>query len=97
MAEIADEKTLEEQEQPAIEPEKLGMGADRKWHTKAEFSPEMLAEMEKILPSKLNRIVQTSLAGCIHCGMCSEACHYTASIPEDKTLLPAYKADRFRK
>jgi Fe-S oxidoreductase len=29
--------------------------------------------------------------------MCSDACHYTRSIPEDTRLLPAYKADRFRK
>ena len=97
MAEVADttvEKKAEEQSQA---PEKLGMPGDRKWPTKTEFSPEMLAEMEKILPSKLNRIVQTSLAGCVHCGLCSDACHYTVSIPDDKTLLPAYKADRFRK
>jgi Fe-S oxidoreductase len=97
MAEIADEKIQDATEEIAVEPQKLGMQEDRKWPVNAEFSPEMLEEMEKILPSKLNRIVQTSLAGCIHCGMCSEACHYTASIPEDKTLLPAYKADRFRK
>ena len=48
----------------------------------------MLAEMEKLLPAKLNRVVATSLAGCIHCGMCSDACHYSVSIPEDKTLVP---------
>ncbi|MBM4326368.1 MAG: (Fe-S)-binding protein [Deltaproteobacteria bacterium] len=78
-------------------PEKLGTQENRKWPVLAEFTPEALAKMEKVLPSKLNRIVQTSLAGCIHCGMCTEACHYTQSIPEDKTLVPAYKADRFRK
>jgi len=78
-------------------PEKLGTQANRQWPIKQEFSPEILAEMEKILPGKLNRIVQMSLAGCVHCGLCSDACHYTRSIPEDKTLLPAYKADRFRK
>ncbi|MGB6065023.1 MAG: (Fe-S)-binding protein [Desulfomonilaceae bacterium] len=78
-------------------PDKLGSPIERKWPVKPEFTPEMLAEMEKLLPSKLNRVVAASLAGCIHCGMCSEACHYSASIPEDKTLVPAYKADRFRK
>jgi Fe-S oxidoreductase len=82
---------------PSTPPEKLGTQENRKWPILSEFTPEALAKMEKILPSKLNRIVQTSLAGCIHCGMCTEACHYTQSIPEDKTLLPAYKADRFRK
>ncbi len=93
MAEPA-EMTLEERKE---KPEKLGTQANRQWPIKAEFTPEVLAEMEKALPSKLNRIVQTSLAGCVHCGLCSESCHYTASIPEDKKLLPAYKADRFRK
>ncbi len=78
-------------------PEKLGSGEERQWPTKTEFTPEMLEEMEKLLPGKLNRVVAASLAGCIHCGMCSDACHYSVSIPEDKTLVPAYKADRFRK
>jgi Fe-S oxidoreductase len=77
--------------------EKLGAPVERHWEIQPEFTPEMLAEMEKLLPGKLNRVVATSLAGCIHCGMCSDACHYSASIPEDKTLVPAYKADRFRK
>ncbi|MEW6348461.1 MAG: (Fe-S)-binding protein [Thermodesulfobacteriota bacterium] len=78
-------------------PEKLGSQQERQWPIKPEFTPEMLAEMEKLLASKLNRVVAASLSGCIHCGMCSDACHYSVSIPEDKTLLPAYKADRFRK
>ncbi|MBI5571896.1 MAG: (Fe-S)-binding protein [Desulfomonile tiedjei] len=89
--------------EPAVAPaestktEKLGAPVERKWHVKSEFTPEMLQEMEKLLPTKLSRAVAASLAGCIHCGMCSDACHYSVSIPEDKTLLPAYKADRFRK
>ncbi|MEW6348327.1 MAG: (Fe-S)-binding protein [Thermodesulfobacteriota bacterium] len=78
-------------------PEKLGAPDEREWPLKPEFTPEMLAEMERLLPAKLNRVVATSLSGCIHCGMCSDACHYSVSIPEDKTLVPAYKADRFRK
>ncbi len=90
------EKPIPEEEASA--PEKLGAGGEhRTWDRKEEFTPEMLAEMEKMLPGKLNRVVASSLAGCIHCGMCSDACHYSVSIPEDKTLVPAYKADRFRK
>ncbi|MCA1960552.1 MAG: (Fe-S)-binding protein [Desulfomonile sp.] len=89
------EKAINTEEEPQWE--KLGTQEERKWPTKTEFTPEMLVEMEKMLPSKLNRVVAASLAGCIHCGMCSEACHYSVSIPEDKTLVPAYKADRFRK
>lgn len=91
----APENQITQEETP--KPEKLGSPKERKWHGQSEFTPEMLEEMEKLLPSKLNRIVATSLAGCIHCGMCSDACHYSVSIPEDKTLVPAYKADRFRK
>lgn len=92
------EKPVEKLEEQFADPnEKLGMQEDRKWPTKTEFTPPMLEKMEELLPTKLNRIVSTSLAGCIHCGMCSDACHYSVSIPEDKTLLPAYKADRFRK
>ena len=94
MADPAEKTALEAKKE---KPEKLGTQADRKWPIKPEFTPEILAEMEKLLPAKLNRIVQTSLAGCIHCGMCTDSCHYSVSIPEDKTLLPAYKADRFRK
>ena len=84
------------QEEPEA-PEKLGAAEERKWPLKPEFTPDMLAEMEKLLPTKLNRVVAASMSGCIHCGMCSDACHYSVSIPEDKTLVPAYKLDRFRK
>ena len=93
-AEKAVQKTEEQYKDPN---EKLGTQEDRAWPTKEEFTPEMLQKMEELLPGKLNRIVSASLAGCIHCGMCQEACHYAVSIPEDKTLVPAYKADRFRK
>ena len=95
MSDIQEKLGAPEEETAA--PEKLGAAEERKWPLKPEFTPEMLAEMEKLLPGKLNRVVATSLAGCIHCGMCSDACHYSVSIPEDKTLVPAYKADRFRK
>ncbi len=97
MAESADNAAEKEEQEQPMEPEKLGTQEDRKWPIQPEFTPEILAEMEKALPAKLNRIVQTSLAGCVHCGLCSDACHYSASIPDDLTLLPAYKLDRFRK
>jgi Fe-S oxidoreductase len=95
MSDIQEKPGAPEEETAA--PEKLGAAEERKWPFKSEYTPEMLAEMEKLLPGKLNRVVATSLSGCIHCGMCSDACHYSVSIPEDKTLVPAYKADRFRK
>jgi Fe-S oxidoreductase len=97
MTDAVEIEGAEGSERPAGRFEKLGTQEDRKWPVMEEFSTEMLREMEKLLPGKLNRIVAGSLAGCIHCGMCSDACHYTRSIPEDKKLLPAYKADRFRK
>jgi Fe-S oxidoreductase/ActR/RegA family two-component response regulator len=46
---------------------------------------------------KLNRQIVGSLVACVHCGNCSEACHYVLSNPDDPTYLPAYKADRLRK
>ena len=67
MAEPADKKVINEEPQAQPQPEKLGAPEERKWPVKSEFTPEMLAEMEKLLPSKLNRVVATSLAGCIHC------------------------------
>jgi Fe-S oxidoreductase/ActR/RegA family two-component response regulator len=46
---------------------------------------------------KLNRQVAGSLVGCVHCGMCTESCHYVQTNPGDVTYAPAYKADRLRK
>jgi Fe-S oxidoreductase len=46
---------------------------------------------------KLNRQMVGSLAGCVHCGMCTDSCHYVLSNPDDPTYAPAYKADQIRK
>jgi len=46
---------------------------------------------------KLNRQMVGSLAACVHCGMCTEACHYVLANPGDPTYAPAYKADKIRK
>jgi len=46
---------------------------------------------------KLNRQMVGSLAGCVHCGMCTESCHYVLSNPDDPTYAPAHKADQIRK
>jgi Fe-S oxidoreductase len=46
---------------------------------------------------KLNRQMVGSLAACVHCGMCTQACHYVLTNPDDPTYAPAYKADRIRK
>ena len=46
---------------------------------------------------KLNRQMVGSLVACVHCGMCTDACHYVKANPGDPTYAPAYKADRIRK
>jgi Fe-S oxidoreductase/CheY-like chemotaxis protein len=46
---------------------------------------------------KLNRQMVGSMAACVHCGMCTNSCHYVLTNPDDPTFAPAYKADRIRK
>jgi len=46
---------------------------------------------------KLNRQMVGSLVGCVHCGMCTDSCHYVLANPDDPTYAPAYKADQIRK
>jgi Fe-S oxidoreductase/CheY-like chemotaxis protein len=46
---------------------------------------------------KVNRQMMLSLASCVHCGMCTDQCHYVLANPGDPTYAPAYKADRIRK
>jgi Fe-S oxidoreductase len=49
------------------------------------------------MSAKLNRQVAGSLVACVHCGMCTDSCHYVLTNPDDPTYAPAYKADRIRK
>ncbi len=46
---------------------------------------------------KLNRQIVGSLVACVHCGNCTESCHYVLANPGDPTYAPAYKADKIRK
>jgi Fe-S oxidoreductase len=46
---------------------------------------------------KLMRQMVGSLTACVHCGMCTESCHYVLANPGDPTYAPAYKADQIRK
>jgi Fe-S oxidoreductase/ActR/RegA family two-component response regulator len=46
---------------------------------------------------KLNRQMVGSFVACVHCGNCTDACHYVLANPDDPTYAPAYKADRIRK
>ncbi len=49
------------------------------------------------LPLKLTRQMAASLVACVHCGLCTDACHYVLTNPGDPTYAPAYKADRIRR
>ncbi len=49
------------------------------------------------MSKKLSRQIVGSLAACVHCGMCTDSCHYVLTNPGDVTYAPAYKADRIRK
>ncbi|NIM51951.1 MAG: response regulator [Gemmatimonadales bacterium] len=46
---------------------------------------------------KLNRQMVGSLLACVHCGLCTESCHYVLANPGDPTYAPAYKGDLLRK
>jgi Fe-S oxidoreductase len=46
---------------------------------------------------KLTRQMVGSLTACVHCGMCTDSCHYVKAFPDDPTYAPAYKADQIRK
>ncbi|HEY3357016.1 MAG TPA: response regulator [Polyangia bacterium] len=49
------------------------------------------------LSKKLSRQVVGSYLACVHCGMCTNSCHYVLANPDDPTYAPAYKADLVRK
>jgi Fe-S oxidoreductase/ActR/RegA family two-component response regulator len=46
---------------------------------------------------KLTRQMAGSLLACVHCGLCTQSCHYVLSNPGDPTYAPAYKGDLVRK
>lgn len=64
------------------------MATERSWRAQ---------EVIKRLHAKSNRQVMLSLAACVHCGMCTDQCHYVLANPDDPTYAPAYKADKIRK
>ncbi len=45
---------------------------------------------------KLTRQAVLALAGCVHCGLCTDSCHYYLATG-DPRMSPAYKADQVRK
>ncbi|MBU0741869.1 (Fe-S)-binding protein, partial [bacterium] len=61
--------------------------------TRSHNAQKVIERMGK----KLNRQIVGSLAGCVHCGLCTDSCHYVLANPGDPTYAPAYKADQIRK
>lgn len=61
---------------------------------KRSYKVEKVMERMK---KKLTRQMVASLVACVHCGMCTESCHYVLANPDDPTYAPAYKADQIRK
>jgi len=61
--------------------------------TRSHKAQKVLERFEK----KLNRQMVGSLVACVHCGNCTNCCHYVLSNPDDPTFAPAYKADRIRR
>jgi Fe-S oxidoreductase len=61
---------------------------------KRSYKAEKFIEM---LKQKVNRQMVGSLTACVHCGMCTESCHYVLANPDDPTYAPAFKADKLRK
>jgi len=46
---------------------------------------------------KVNRQALLSLEACVHCGLCTDQCHYVLANPGDPAYAPAWKGDRIRK
>ncbi|MGQ9654434.1 MAG: (Fe-S)-binding protein [Thermodesulfobacteriota bacterium] len=63
---------------------------------KPAFEQQDIPRMLEILDKRMNRLLTSSLAACVHCGLCTEACHYYASTGNPE-FAPAYKADLLRK
>lgn len=64
-----------------------------KQNNRSHKAQKVLERFEK----KLNRQIVGSLVACVHCGNCTDCCHYVLSNPGDPTYAPAYKADRIRR
>jgi len=49
------------------------------------------------LGQKMSRQIVGSLVACVHCGLCTDSCHYVLANPGEPKWAPAYKADRIRR
>ncbi len=57
---------------------------------------EKTERMVTLLKKKISRQAAASFSVCVHCGMCTETCHYYMATKDPK-MAPAYKADKVRK
>ena len=62
-----------------------------------KLKPYKVKKIIERMSKKLNRQMVGSLVACVHCGMCTNSCHYVLANPDDPTFAPAYKADQVRK
>jgi Fe-S oxidoreductase/ActR/RegA family two-component response regulator len=62
-----------------------------------KLQPHKVKKVIERMSKKLNRQMVGSLVACVHCGMCTQSCHYVLANPDDPTFAPAYKADQVRK
>jgi Fe-S oxidoreductase len=65
----------------------------RQENTRSRKAEKVLERMGQ----KLNRQMTGSLLACVHCGLCTQSCHYVLANPGDPTYAPAYKGDLVRK
>ena len=58
-------------------------------------SPKVRSFLETF-KARVTRQQAASLLACVHCGLCTEACHFALANPDDPSYAPAVKADRIR-
>ncbi len=85
--------SAEEIKENVVAPEKA---EEEKPVVKKAFEQADMDTMLGVLDKRMNRLLTSSLAACVHCGLCTEACHYYASTGNPE-YAPAYKADLVRK
>ena len=61
-----------------------------------KYKSEKAEKAVESFKKKMNRQAILSFGVCVHCGMCTESCHYFLATKDPK-MAPAYKADRVRK
>ncbi len=61
-----------------------------------EHNPDRARDALALFKRRLTRQAITSLQVCVHCGQCSETCHYYLATG-DPSMTPVYKMDRVRK